>query len=268
MTTGPSTWSVSAALRFEECPLGFKLQYVDRVPRPQREIPLHWRLGTVVHYALEQSWKERKRTHGSGPMWTDEMWDLAKRSIAVAWAKEEMPEPLASDGLWDRAHLAVETTLKDQFTPWEDIVAVEHKFFVRAGMNIIGFADLLLRPSPTTLLIRDWKVRQQASKPEELQGNFQLLLYGAMAKRTMPWVTEVQASHYNPPTGHETVVTLRDRDIDAAIPRMQAVRDMAAVSDFAPEKGSWCEGCAYKPQCPAWKATGRAAVAEENMALF
>lgn len=266
--TGPKTWSVSAALRFEECPFGFKLQYVDRVPRPQKEIPLHWRLGTVVHFALEQCWKQRRRVQGHGPMWTPEMWELAKTAIEQSWKKEGMPEPAASDGLWDRAHLAVETTLKNQFTSWEDIVAVEHKFFVRAGMNIIGFADLLLRINETTLLIRDWKVRQKASLPEELQGNFQLLLYGAMARRTMPWVETVQASHYNPPTGVETTVTLRPSDIDAAIPRIQAVRDMAAASDFAPEKGSWCESCAYKPQCPAWKSTGAAAVAEENMALF
>ena len=42
----------------------------------------------------------------------------------------------------------------------------------------------------------------------------------------------------------------------------------AATTEWKPEKGSWCESCAYKPGCPAWKLTGRAAVAEENMALF
>lgn len=266
--TGPKTWSVSAALSFEECPRRFHQQYVLRIKRPATEIPLHWRLGTVVHFALEQCWLKRRRDMGHGPMWTDEMWELAKTAIAESWKKEKMPEPLASDGLWDRAHLAVETTLKNQFTSWEEIVAVEHKFFVRAGMNIIGFADLLLKINETTLLIRDWKVRQAASKPEELLGNFQLTLYGAMARRTMPWVKTVQASHYNPPTGHETVVTLKDVDVDAAIPRIQAIRDAAAASDFAPEKGSWCDSCAYRSDCPAWAATGTAAIARENLALF
>lgn len=267
--SGPRVWSVSAALSFEECRARFKRQYVDREPRPATEIPLHWRRGTVVHAALEAAWKHRLATRGHGPMWTDENWAVAKEALAESWAKEEMPAPAASDGIWDQVHLDVETTLKAQSTAWEDIVGVEHKFFVRAGMNIIGFADLLLKPEESTLLIRDWKVRKAASDPADLRRNFQLLLYGAMAKRTMAWVRHVQASHFNPPTGVEVVVDLDDGDIAAAIPRLQAVRDMAAAeTEWAPEKGAWCDSCGYRSSCPAWASENTPSVAQVNLDLF
>ena len=57
---GPRRWSVSAAQVLEQCLFQFRLKYVDRIDAPPRDIPIHWRRGTVVHAGLEAAFKHRK----------------------------------------------------------------------------------------------------------------------------------------------------------------------------------------------------------------
>lgn len=267
--SGPKNWSVSAAQRYEACALAFKYQYVDRIPRPASEVPIHWRKGTVVHAALEAVWRKRLAEKGVGPMWTVDNWEVAKAALAKAWAEEEMPEPGLSEGVWDDTHLAVETTLRAEVESYEHILGVEEKLFIRAGMNIIGYADLLRRPTLDTIHIRDWKVRKKASLPQDLEKDFQLNLYGAMIRRLHPWVRTIEASHYNPPTAVEVKVTLDPMENEAALHRIQAIRDAVRYEDqWLPDKGTVCESCAYKPICPAWKKSGPEEAMSLNADLF
>lgn len=250
---GPNQWSVSAGRLYESCPQAFYLKYVKNVRPPKTEIPLHWRLGTVCHAGLEAAYKLRKATKGFGPMFTDDIWEAAKAGIQISWLEEQMPEPELSDGMWDRVHAMVEKTLRDQSESWEDIADVEKKLFIRCGMNVIGFADLLLNRMPGLYRVRDWKSRSTKTHPFVLSKDFQGRLYAGMVYRLFPDADEVEFSHYYPPIAEEVVVPITREQGEEAISRLRAVRDMAHHDTvWEPAKGTQCGSCAFKPYCPAW----------------
>lgn len=253
MSRGPRNWSVSAARLYLSCPQAFKFRYVDWVKVERTEVPIHWRRGTVVHAGLEAAWKHRRATRGHGPMLADDVWEVARKALVAAWEEEAMPAPVASNGMWDDVLLMVEATLRDQTESWEDIVDVEHKLFVRPGVNIIGYVDLLLNREAGVYRARDWKTRKSKSTPDQLRNDFQGRLYAGMIYRKFPDVELVEFSHYYPPIAEEVVVEI-DRDAgEEAISKIRSVRDMVThESEWKPNKGSACETCAFKSMCPAW----------------
>lgn len=250
---GPRNWSVSAVRLLESCPQAFKFRHIDQIYPPRGDSPLHWRAGSVIHGGLEAAYKHRRRTHGHGPMMTDDVWAAAKEGIKEAWAEEEMPRPEESDGQWDRCHELVENVLVDQSQSWEDIVGVEEELFIRPGMNIKGSVDLLLLVEPGVYRARDWKSRKKKSTREELAVDLQGCLYGGMIWRKYPDATAVQFSHYYPPLSEEVVVDISREAGEAAISRLRAARDLAHhETEWPPHKSSACKDCVYRPQCPAW----------------
>lgn len=272
MTKGPRNWSVSAARLYLDCPWAFWAKYVERIPTAKADIPLHWRLGTVCHAGLEAAYKTRRSERDVGPMMTDSVWGAAKSAIAASWAEEKMPAPAQSDGMWDRVHAMVENTLEDQSEAWEDIVDVEHKFFLRAGMNIIGFADLLLSREAGVYRNRDWKSRSTPTPPEALRRDFQGRLYSGLIYRLFPDAERVEFSHYYPPIATEVVVEITREEGEEAISRLRSVRDMVHhETEWPTNKGSKCSSCAFKPHCPAWRdqvKTDEAAAIAAQVGMF
>lgn len=273
-------WSVSAAQRLEQCLLAFKLQYVDRVPRPAKEIPLHWRRGTVVHGGLEAAFKQRQLERAVGPMMTDSVWEAAKAGIVKEWKKEEMPHPSDSEGMWDDVHVMVQATLEDHEVDWEQIIGVEKKLFVTVGMKIIGFVDLMLilrLPHPETeepvdtLVIRDWKTTRTKKTEADLLKNFQGHTYAGMSALLglAPPGMPVAFQHYYPPIQESVTVPVTIEQGEAAISRIRSARDVAHhETEWAPEKGSWCGGCAYKPMCPAWAVENEQQELADQIGMF
>lgn len=263
---GPKNWSISAVQLYEQCPAAFKRRHINHEYETGL-MPTFVRRGTVGHAGLEAAWRRRLETRGHGPMWTEENWEAAKAAIEAEWRRQEMPPPEASNGDWDYVHAAVETTLRAESEAWEHIAGVEHQFFLRCGMNLKGFADLIRRPEPTVVHIRDWKFRKSPTSPEALQNDLQGQTYGEMAFRTLPDVEVVRFSHYNPPIGSEVVVELRRADTKAGLARVRATRDLVQYDKtFATNKGEHCDRCVYKPSCPAWPAEVVTAPTEESVA--
>lgn len=266
---GPRNWSVSAARLYLNCPMAFKMKYIDKVKVPHTERPDHWKLGTVCHAGLEAAYKQRKKERAVGPMMTDSTWEAAKAAIASEWESEGLPPHEQSDGMWDRVHLMVQKTLEDQEEAWEDIYAVERKLFVQAGMNIIGFADLMLQRLPGVVRIRDWKSRSKLPTTDELKKDFQGRLYAGMVYRLDPEVDEIEFSHYMPPVAEEVVVHITREEGEEAISRLRSVRDMVHnEKEWATNKSDECGYCVFKPQCPAWASEREAEELQASIDKF
>lgn len=265
---------MSATQSYLTCPQRFAFQYIQRVPRTVADVPIHWRIGTVGHAALEAVYKERRKDKGHGSMWNEHYWELAKQALAQAWTAENMPDPNDSMGQWDRVHEAVERTMRAEVESWEHIVGVEYKLFVREGVNLIGYADLLRRVDSATIEIRDYKFRSTKTPPDDLARDLQMAFYGALVRRKLPWVRRVRVAHYNPPIADQTVVEMPSDASEGAYWRVRATADMARRDEqYEAIVGSQCATCAYQSMCPAWASTqaADAAATEEasiNEGLF
>ena len=249
----PKAWSVSAAQQFEACPKQFWFQRVEGVPVDGPK-PTHVLIGIVAHAGLEAAWRYRKASKAVGPMDDTATWEMAKAGIAESWLAEFKCAPVEKPIEWGRIMEMVDKVLVAESESYDQILDVEHKFFFRAGMNVIAYADLLRRLDEHTIHIRDWKSRSRPSKPEDLVDDFQLGVYAEAARRSYDWVETVMASHYYPPIATEVMVEISPERSAAALSRLRAVKEMAThETEWPTVRSARCAQCPYQPICPAWQ---------------
>lgn len=253
---GPRAWSASAVNRYLSCPLSFRFQYIDKVPRDEEEMPLHVRSGTVGHAGLEAAFKHRKATRGHGPMDDDDTWKAAKQGILRSWVEEKMPDPPNDDGQLNRVLKSVGDTLECLTTPHDHVLGIEQKFFLQGdGASIIGYVDLLLKPEPGVVVVRDWKFRSKKPDPYFLSKDVQGGLYAAMVRRKYPWARTVFFEHYMPPIQDAVRVEIPRAQSDEAWASLHVVKEVVQhETEWPAHKGSQCQTCQFRPICPAWKA--------------
>ena len=246
--------SVSSTREYEGCPRRYRFGYVERRPK-DRPVPPSWRFGTVVHAALEAAWKAAMETDADVPV--REHLDVALAALDVALAKE---------GLGDDRERAVDVVTRalevdvvrdgsldpDADLPASRPVGVEEALRGRidAEHRIIGFVDLVLERPDGVIELVDHKVTARRSTPGELHDDFQLNLYGRLARARFPQATGIIATHHYP-TGPESVsVRLDEEEMANAEQRVRdAARAIAADTEFTPVTSERCLHCPWQPSC-------------------
>lgn len=257
--------SVTSILTFEKCPRQHHLKYVERKRPPRREIPFHWRKGTVVHAGLEGAFNAHKASTGPLPDSMGVYFEHAEAAARTSWEKEGMGE--AEGGDWHDTLRQIGVSLESCGVPKrEAVLGVEHKFLLSTadGSPMIGFADLTLSPGPETILIRDWKSNSSPRPTEALAGDFQLGVYGVLSRLQWPWVRKVYASHFHTPIGHENQVLITDDAQEDASTRLEAVVEMiegaqreATAGTLPPTRpGAACVDCVFHAWCPDSPSNG------------
>jgi RecB family exonuclease len=262
--SGPKVrWhSVSSTREYEGCPRRYRFGYVDRLPK-DRPVPPSWRFGTVVHAALEAAWKAAMEAPGDTPV-------LAHLPVAlVALEAALVKEGLDTDA--DRARgvdvvtraLEIDVVRDQALDPDTDLpaarpVGVEEALRGRIDQQhrIIGFVDLVLERPDGTIELVDHNVTSRRSTPDELRDDFQLNLYGQLARARFPNATGIVATHHYP-TGPDAVsVRLDAHAMARAEARVRdAARAIASDTEFLPVTSERCGHCPWQPSCPegtAW----------------
>jgi putative RecB family exonuclease len=245
MKTTRSTHSVSSCREYELCPRRYRFAYVDREPA-RRHVPPSWRVGSAVHEALEAAYRHRQVRGGEGPM--DECVPAATAALHHAWKRLEL------DG---KASLAesvgvVRRFLGAQDVSGEEILGVEQLLATTTpeGLRIAGYADLVLRRE-TAIEIRDHKVTRWERTEADLASDFQLNLYGWLAKQMWPWATDVRAAHSYPLSGRIVAVELEPGQMDDAAAHVRTTAAAIAEDvEFDANPGEHCASCAWASLCP------------------
>jgi CRISPR/Cas system-associated exonuclease Cas4 (RecB family) len=241
--------SVSSTREYEGCPRRYRFGYRDKRPQ-DRPVPVTWRFGSVVHEGLEAAYRHAMEQHDSTPT---QRGVLAVAAVDASCERHGLVEDprtrpravwhvtraLATDavGLADPAHvLGVEEAFRDRLTDID---------------RIVGFADLVLQRRDGTGEIIDHKVIRTRATPEQLRGDFELNLYGYLARRRWPQATRIVGTiHY--PTGPTTVsVPLDDVRMGAAHARLRTTAQrIVEDTQFVPQPSERCGHCPWLPSCP------------------
>jgi CRISPR/Cas system-associated exonuclease Cas4 (RecB family) len=171
--------------------------------------------------------------------------------VREAWISERMPEEQRA---LRRAQDIVRRSLRRTRLEPHDILGVEHRFRAETvdGWRVAGAADLVIRTGPQSIEIRDHKVTRQHNTPGQLANDFQLNLYGWLARREWPWVDQITIAHHYPLGGELVRVDLDDTHADAAIARLRSVATRAAAdTTYEPAPGEHCASCVWAHLCPA-----------------
>jgi len=254
--------SVSSTREYEGCPRRDRFGYVDKRPK-DRPVPPSWRFGTVVHAALEAAWKAAMDAEADVPVHTH--LDVALAALDVAITKEDLGDERArAIDVVTRA-LQSDVVRDGSLDPDADLplarpVGVEEALRGRIDQEhrIIGFVDLVLERPDGVIELVDHKVTSRRATPDELHDDFQLNLYGQLARARFRGATGIVATHHYP-TGPESVSVRLDEDemARAELRVRDAARAIASDTEFVAVPGENCRHCPWQPSCDegsAWIA--------------
>lgn len=236
--------SYSRLSRFEQCPLSFKLQYIDkRASEPG--MPL--RFGKVVHAALERLVREVIEQERTAPL--DE--ERAVALFADAWAADgltglhEFGEGVAMVRAFVRAQGVVDH---------RDVLAVEKEFHLPAGrFTVLGFIDRVDRIDDETIEIVDYKTNRQLFTREEVDTSLQMSLYELAARRTWPWVKNVRLTFVMLRHGVRQTTTRTPEQLEAALAYVETLGRMTEEETEFPARVSGnCVHCDHRAHCSAY----------------
>lgn len=245
MGTQDVVHSVSSTRTYERCPARYRFAYLDGV-EPSRLAPAAWRFGSVVHDGLEAAYRYRW-AHGSvGPML--DCLPAAFAAVDRAWEGYAMGR---REGLRNAKNMTARQLLT-QPVSGPSILGVEELLTADIGaIRIAGYADLIVGVGDA-VEIRDHKVTSDERTAEELAADFQLNLYGWLARRRWSSATEIRAAHCYPRSGRIVRTRLHDQGLQQARDRVQqTAARVAADGVFAPRPAEHCGSCRWLDRCPA-----------------
>jgi putative RecB family exonuclease len=240
--------SVSSTREYEGCPRRYRFGYLDRRPE-DRPVPVSWRFGSAVHAGLEAAYRRRLDDANGGIV---ESLRAATAAVDGCWAELGLDADADDQGRSRAAWLVGRAVTRD-------VLAIERILDVEAPLRdrisdqerIIGFADLVLAREGDVVEIVDHKVTRRRVDPEQLRADFQLNLYGQLARLRWPWARAVRATHHYPTGPAAVSVTLDDDAMVGALDRVHRTADVIRRdTEFLPVPGPRCGHCPWQPSCP------------------
>ena len=134
--------SYSRLSRFEQCPLSFKLHYIDK-KQAEPGVPL--RFGKAVHAVLENLVREHMDDEREGPLSEDRAVELWQE----AWAAGE----LSGIEVFEEGLGILRSFVRRQgHLDHQDVLAIERRFELPiGGFTVLGFIDRVDRVDPRGL---------------------------------------------------------------------------------------------------------------------
>ena len=271
--TKPSAWknehlSVSRLRRYEECPLAFYYQYVDK-PEPAldavRGEPAEF--GTVLHDALERTYRWILDEELEGPFPEAE----ALEFFRLAW----IDSGLVGVGLYQEGRellrrYATDTGRVDHMRT----LAVEREFNLLVGPTgcrlvdesektqwvedadhfvINGYIDRVDKPESGTVEIIDYKSSRLLFSKEELADDLQMSVYALVAQVLYPWATEIRMSFHMLRHGLRQTTVRSIEDLESARQYVLALGTRTEKGPYKPKLNTHCGTCDHRARCEVYK---------------
>ncbi len=249
-------YSYSRINTFKNCPLQFKLRYIDK------EEPL-WKhtaesiLGSVIHEVLEKMYYDFK--HGK----TDslkEMLQYFEKRWKECWAENNVKiiknynkaeyKRLAERHLINYVQKFSPSSLTEEEKNELKILDVEKKVFIEMnGYNIIGFIDRLDYKNGA-YIINDYKTSSNLPSEEDMKKDWQLALYSIAIKKKFA-TQNIRLRWYY--INFDKVFELNPDLEHAKKMALEGIKAIEECTEFEPKPSALCDWCAYQHLCPLRK---------------
>jgi RecB family exonuclease len=252
--------SYSRLARFEQCPLSFKLHYIEK-REAEPGTPL--RFGKLMHAVLERLLREVVEDERSGPLPESRALDLLRE----AWAAEG----LTGIDVFQEGIDILKTFVRDQgVIDHQDVLAIEREFRLPVGpFTVLGFIDRVDRVDDETVEVIDYKTNRQLFTRDEVDTSLQMSLYHLAAQRLWPWAKKVRLTFLMLRHGLRMTTERSPEQLEAALAYVEALgRRTETATEFPPRLNPNCSYCDHRGHCPAYAEalTGKRDVVCEDLA--
>ena len=236
--------SYSRLSRFEQCPLSFKLHYIDKLQAEPGD-PL--RFGKAIHAVLERLVREQVQAERVGVLSEDRVLEL----YGQAWAAEGM----AGLELFEEGVEILQTFVREQGElDHRDVLAVEKEFRLPVGrFTVLGFIDRVDCIDEETVEVIDYKTNRLLFTRDEVDHSLQMSLYHLAARRLWPWAKKIRLTFHMLRHGIRMRTERTAEQIDAAVAYVETLGGMTeAATQFPPRLNPNCIYCDHRQHCPAY----------------
>lgn len=259
--TLPRSLSPSKVSSFTDCPLAFRLAYIDGLPQPPSGPALK---GTLVHSALEGlMWNHSagRRTLSAAMVELDTAWRNLRvdPEFVALGLSEEQAEEFRAD-----AELLVGNYFELEEPDRVRVVAVELGVEADlAHLRLRGIIDRLDLTDDGDLVIVDYKTGSAPTARYEQRKMTGVHLYALLCEELLGRPpAEVRLLYLRTPTVITAVPTAQSlvgqRRRTVAVWR--AIEQACAREDFRPRASALCRYCAFQALCPVYGGTPPTAV--------
>jgi RecB family exonuclease len=236
--------SYSRLTRFEQCPLSYKLHYLDK-KQAEPGVPL--RFGKVIHAVLENLVREVVVDERTGPLSEDRAVDLFRE----AWADDG----LAGIGVFEEGlHILREFVREEGAIDHRDVLAVEKEFHLSVGpFTVLGFIDRVNWVDDETVEVVDYKTNRQIFTREEVDSSLQMSLYHIAAQQLWPWAKNVKLVFRMLRHGIRQATTRTPEQLADALTYVETLgAQTETASEFPARLNANCVYCDHRLHCPAY----------------
>jgi putative RecB family exonuclease len=249
-------YSYSRIGAYEQCPLKYKLSYIDRIKRDTEGIEAF--LGKMVHETLQKCYDDARYTKVN-PLddllsYYDSVWQKNWHdSIAIT------REHLTRDHYHALGKRMIESYHRRHF-PFDSDRTVATEMMVNFPLDdagryrLRGFIDRLSRTPEGVYRIHDYKTSAHLPTQEDADRDRQLALYQIGIQRKWPDTQDIQLIwHYL--AFDRDLVSSRSPDALTRLTEdtMRAIDEIEAAERFPPRESALCNWCEYPDLCPQRK---------------
>jgi putative RecB family exonuclease len=261
------TYSHSRLSTFDKCRLQYKYRYIDRIRREVQSIEAF--MGNRVHEALEKLYKDLQMER------TPALTELTSLYHGN-WEREysEKIRIVKTEYTADHYRKVGERCLTDfykTYHPFNDGVTLglEEKLGIPLDPGgkywMEGYVDRIVRVSPGTYEVHDYKTGGTLPSAQDLRTDRQLPLYqlGVQTKFEdardvrLVWHYLAFNQEFRSARSPDALEALKSSTVDL-------IHKVEATKEFPPTESALCRWCDYQDICPLWKHRIKVAPLPEN----
>jgi len=236
--------SYSRLSRFEQCPLSYRLHYIEKhAPEPVAAL----RFGKVVHGVLEHLVREAVEQEQSGPLSEDRALTLYRD----AWAADGLTGiQFFQEGIDILRRFVREQGVLEH----RDVLAVEKEFRLPVGpFTVLGYIDRVDCVDGETVEVIDYKTNRLLFTRDEVETSLQLSLYHAAVQRLWPWAKSVKLTFWMLRHGVRQETSRTAEQIQAALAYVETLGSQTETATAFPARlNTNCPYCDHRQGCPAY----------------
>jgi putative RecB family exonuclease len=236
--------SYSRLSRYEQCPLSYKLHYLDR-RTAEPGTPL--RFGKVIHATLEHLMREAVDDERVGALSEDRAFELFRE----AWNAER----LTGVELFQEGVQILRDFVRDQgIVDHRNILAIERTFELQiGGFKVVGAMDRVDWVDDETIEVIDLKTNHAMFTREELDSTLQLSLYEIAARKLWPWAKRVKLTYWLVRHSAKQRTSRTPDQLESALKYIEALGEQTETATVFPARlNTNCVYCDHRPNCPAY----------------
>ncbi len=245
-----TNFSHSKLETFENCPLQYKLSYIDRVE--VEEEPIEAFMGTHVHSALEKLYVDIQR---SKLCTLEELLEHYRREWERDWHEGVVitRKGYTPQNYFDTGRRCIERYYA-RFRPFDQgtTIGVERCFSLKLGQHTFtGKVDRLDRMPDGTYEIHDYKTSGYLPTQAQADGDRQLAIYQLGVQRSWRDVERVRLVWHYLQFDTELVSTRTQEQLERLERELVGLAEaIESEREFRPRPSGLCDWCPYWAHCP------------------